>query len=151
MAIRENNIDETTGGPPSGKSPEKKTHGISAFRRALEDYKDAVYQAWRHEDASFRINQVLNAESLRTKNAPDYASYLEQQALLARNLQDAWIPPEFQETVYRSFTEYMDATKAAWAALDSATVTPAELAHIAQLMAQAASLIAIPVSRPGST
>jgi hypothetical protein len=149
MAIREKNIGET---PPPPERPEaSQANVISELRRALENYRDTVHQAWRHEDASHRVHQILQSTLSSGQHAPDYATYLEEQAALARKLQDAWIPPEFHETVRRGFAEYVQATKAAFAALDPLTVTPAELAHIAHLIAQAASLIAVPINRTGGS
>jgi hypothetical protein len=148
MVIRERKPEDSGNGPTPGQPKENNLNPVSAFRRALEDYRDAVSLAWRHEDASYRVNQVLYGEHSGIKSPPDYASYLEQQAALARKLQEAWIPPEFHEAVSRAFLAFTEATKEAWAGVDSGSLTPAELAHISQILAQASSMIAIPIARP---
>lgn len=150
MAIRERKLepgDEGSGNTPPPSTPIQPTR-LSPFRRALDDYTDGLQTAWRPELASTRLNDVWRTVGgAATATATDYASLLEHQAQLARKLQDAWLPPDVQSRFEALFTDYVNRTKAAWAELDAATVTPAELMTIAAIIAQGATFLAVPLQR----
>jgi hypothetical protein len=147
MAIRERKLDEIR--DSDTLNPSTKPPPISTFRRALEDYKDALESAWRHEDATRRLRDLWQSEVGRAPSAPppDYASQLEQSASLARRLQDAWLPTKATEQFSDAFTVYLKALQQAWANVDVVSLSPADLALITQTILEAASFVAVPLPR----
>jgi hypothetical protein len=160
MAIRERTFDDnpapggasqaaaaaTASSTPSGPAP------VSQFRRALEDYRDALQSTWRHQDAHQRLREAWHTELLRTVQAPapDYATYMEQAAGFARRTQQAWLPTEATERFNAAFTSYLNSVREGWAKMDTESVQPADLALIAFTLYEAANLLAVPLSRKPS-
>lgn len=156
MAIRERTLDDnpapggasqaSTASTPPGPAP------VSQFRRALEDYRDALQSTWRHQDAHQRLREVWHAESLRSVQAPapDYATHMEQAAGFARRAQEAWLPNEANERFNAAFTTFLSNVREGWAKMDAESVHPADLAAIASVLYEAASLLGVPLSRKRS-
>jgi hypothetical protein len=145
MAIREKQYkgDAASQGSEASDPPT-----ISPFRRALEDYRDALHAAWQYVDAAQRVNEVWRADVVASPVVPaDYASYLEHAAALAHKLQDAWLPPDTTQRFNTALTEYIKSIKEACAKLDPETVQPSDLAMVADTVLQASCLLGVPLQR----
>lgn len=146
MAIREK-TPEASNPSTSATSAGEWKNVVAPFRRAVEEYMDAVMHAWNADDVPRRMNDAWASATANATAPADPGAAAAQHAAVASAVQEAWAPQSFIDAVNEAFTRLGEATKAAWREVDPATLTFAELSSIAGLLQQAATFVLVPIPR----